>query len=128
MDKDAVAEEMAAGPRTVTPARRTVTTATVVSTRTGLHTEETALETRKVHAGEVAATKPPVEVEDKTTRDVAGTVIILPITGGKTPRRLSHEAEEAKEQANVVQGSTSHAWFTQVQEDSSELKDFKLVV
>ena len=52
--------------------------------------EETALKTRKVHAGEVAATKPPVEVEDrarimaKTTRDVAGTVIILPSTGGKT--------------------------------------------
>ena len=88
MDKYAVAEEMEAGPRTLTPARRTATTANGGSTRTGLHMEETALKTRKVHAGEVAATKPPVEVEDrarimaKTTRDVAGTVIILPSTGG----------------------------------------------
>ena len=34
VDNDAVAEEMAAGPRTVIPARRTVTTAAVVSFRT----------------------------------------------------------------------------------------------
>jgi len=34
VDNDAVAEEMAAGPRTVIPVRRTVTTAAVVSFRT----------------------------------------------------------------------------------------------
>ena len=44
------------------------------------------------------------------------------------PLRLSYDAEGAKDQANAVQESTSHAWFTQVQEDSSELEDFKLVV
>ena len=44
------------------------------------------------------------------------------------PLRLSHEAEDAKEQANAMQESTSHAWFTQVHADSSELEDFKLVV
>ena len=85
-----IAEEMAAGPRTGTKARRTVTTATVASTRTGTHTEAAALEARKVYAGEVAATNPPVEVEDgarilaKTTGDVAGTVTILPSMGGTT--------------------------------------------
>ena len=86
--KDVVAEEMAAGPRTGTTARRTVTTATVASTRTGTHTEAAALEVRKVYAEEVAATKPPVEVEDgawilaKITGDVAGTVATLPSMGG----------------------------------------------
>ena len=64
MGKDVVAEEMAAGPRTGTIARRTVRTATVASTRTGTHTEAASLEARKVYTGEVAATKPPVEVED----------------------------------------------------------------
>ena len=44
------------------------------------------------------------------------------------PLRLSHETEDAKEQASAVRESTSHAWFTQVQEGSSELEDFKLVV
>ena len=88
--KDVVAEEMAAGPRMGTTARRTVTTATVASTRTGTHTEAAALEARKVYAGEIAATKPPVEVEDgvrilaKTTGDVAGTVTTLPSIGGTT--------------------------------------------
>ena len=78
MGKDVVAEEMAAGPRTGTTARPAVTTATVASTRPGTHTDATALEARKVYAGEVAATKPRVEVEDrarilaKTTGDVAG--------------------------------------------------------
>ena len=48
--KDVVAEEMTAGPRTGTTARRTVTTATVASTRTGTHTEAAALEARKVYA------------------------------------------------------------------------------
>ena len=73
--KDVVAEEMAAGPRTGT-ARRTVTTATVASTRTGTSTEAAALEARKLYAGEVAAIKPPVEVDDaarilaKTIEDV----------------------------------------------------------
>ena len=91
MSKDALAEEMVAGLRTVAPACRTVMTATAFSTRMGTHTEETALETRKVHAGKVAATKPPVAVEDrarimaKTTRDVAGTVIVLPSTVAKMP-------------------------------------------
>ena len=63
--KDVVAEEMAAGPRTGTTSRRTVTTAAVASTRTGTHTEAAALEARKVYPGEVAATNPPVEVEDE---------------------------------------------------------------
>ena len=45
-DKDAVAEEMAPGLLTVTPSLRAVTTETMVSTRTGIHTEETALEPR----------------------------------------------------------------------------------
>ena len=88
--KDVVAEEMGLGPRTGATARRTVTTATVASTRTGTHTEAAAMEARKVYAGEVAATNPPVEVEDgariltKTTGDVAGTVTILPSMGGTT--------------------------------------------
>ena len=113
--KDVVAEEV--GPRTGTTARRTVTKATVASTRTGTHTEAAALEARKVYAGEVAATKPPVEVEDgaripaKTKGDVAAIVTILPSMDGwhNCPLRLSHEAEDAKEQANVVQESA--AWF-----------------
>ena len=43
-----------------------------------------------MYAGEVAATKPPVEVEDgarilaKTTGDVAGIVTFLPSMGGTT--------------------------------------------
>ena len=88
--KDVVTEEMTAGTRTGTTARRTVTISTVASTRTGTHTETTALEARKVYAGEVAATKPPVELEDgamilaKTTGDVAGTVTTLPSIGGTT--------------------------------------------
>ena len=88
--KDVVAEEMAAGLRTGTTSRRTVTTAAVASTRTGTHTEAAALEARKVYPGEVAATNPPVEVEDgvrilaKTTGDVAGTAAILPRMGGTT--------------------------------------------
>ena len=88
--KDVVAEEMAAGPRTGTKARRTVTTATVASTRTGTHAWAAAQETRKVYAGEAAATKPPVAVEDgarilaKATGDVAGTVTTLPSMGGTT--------------------------------------------
>ena len=45
--KDVVAEETAAGTRTGTTARRTVTTATVASTRAGTHTEAAALEARK---------------------------------------------------------------------------------
>ena len=40
---------------------------------------------------------------------------------------LSHEVEGDKERANSVQESTSHGWFTQVQEDYRELEDFKLV-
>ena len=40
--------------------------------------------------------------------------------------RLSHEAEDAKEQANVVQESA--AWFTRVQVDGSELEDFAIVI
>ena len=44
------------------------------------------------------------------------------------PLRLSHEAEDAKEQANAVQECTSHACFMQAQEGSSELEGFKLVV
>ena len=95
--KDVVAEEMAAGPRTGTAARRTVTTATVASTRTGTRTEAAALEARKVYAGEVAATKPQVEVEDvarilsKTTAGVAGTVTTLPnmgVTTAPSARRM----------------------------------------
>ena len=88
--KDVVAEEMAAGPRTGTTARRTVTTTTMASTRTGTHKEAAALEASKVYAGEVVATKHPVEVEDgarilaKSTGDVAGTVTILPSMGGTT--------------------------------------------
>ena len=42
------------------------------------------------------------------------------------PLRLSHEGEDAKEKGNVVQQSA--AWFTRVQVDSSELKDFAIVV
>ena len=42
------------------------------------------------------------------------------------PLRLSHEAEDAKEQANVVQESA--ACFTRVQVDSSELEDFAIVI
>ena len=48
------------------------------------------LEARKVYAGEVAATNPPVKVEDgsrilaNTTGEVAGTVTILPSMGGTT--------------------------------------------
>ena len=87
-----------------------------------------------MHAGEVAATKPPVEIEDgarimaKSSRDVAGTVINLPSTVGRNcPLRLTHESEDAKEHAHAVQESTWHAWFTHVQEDNSELEDFKLV-
>ena len=130
--KDVVAEEMAAGTRTGTTARRTVTTATVASTRTGTHTEAAALEACKVYAGEVAATNPPVEVEDgarilaKTTGDVAGTVAILPSMGGATVPSASHEADDAKEQAHVVQESA--AWFTRVQVDSSEGEDFAIVI
>ena len=66
------------------------TTATVASTRTETHTEAAALEARKVYAGEVAATKPPVKLEDgamilaKTTGDVAGTLATLPSMGGTT--------------------------------------------
>ena len=46
------------------------------------------------------------------------------------PLRLSHKAEDqnANEQVNAVQESTSHVWCTQVQEDSNELEDFKIVV
>ena len=88
--KDVVAEEMAVGPRTGTTGRPTETTATVTSTRTGTHTEAAALGASKVYAGEVAATKPPVEVEEgakvlaKTTEGVAGTVTTLPSMGGTT--------------------------------------------
>ena len=81
MDADAVvAEEMAAGTRAV---RR----AAVVLPRT-THMEEAALEARRVHAGVVAATKPPVEVEDgagtmaRTTKAAAVTAMIQPNTGG----------------------------------------------
>ena len=42
------------------------------------------------------------------------------------PLGLSHEAEHAKERANVVQESA--AWITRVQADSSELQDFALVI
>ena len=82
--KDVVAAEMAAGLPTDTTARRTLTTATVALTRTGIHTEAAALEARKVYAVEVTGTMPPVEVEDgariqvKTTVDVANTVTTLP--------------------------------------------------
>ena len=87
-----------------------------------------------MYAGEVAATKPPVEVEDgaripaKTKGDVAAIVTILPSMDGwhNCPLRLSHEAEDAKEQANVVQESA--ACFTRVQVDSSELEDFAIVI
>ena len=88
--KDVVAEEMAAGPQTGTTARRTITKATVTSTRMETHTEAAALVARKVYAGEVAATNPPVDVEDgarilaKTTGDVAGPVTTLGTMGGKT--------------------------------------------
>ena len=74
--KDVVTEEMTAGTRTGTTARRTVTISTVASTRTGTSTEAAALEARKLYAGEVAAIKPPVEVDDaarilaKTIEDV----------------------------------------------------------
>ena len=56
----------------------------------GTHTEAAVLEARKVYAGEVAATNPPVDVEDgarilaKTTGDVAGPVTTLGTMGGKT--------------------------------------------
>ena len=72
MDEDAV-EEMAAGTRAV---RR----AAVVLPRT-THMEEAALEARRVHVGVVAATKPPVEVEDgagtmaRTTKTAAVTAM-----------------------------------------------------
>ena len=58
---------------------------------TGTHAEAAPLEARTVYAGEVASTKPPVEVEDgarildKTAGDVAGTVTILPTMGGALP-------------------------------------------
>ena len=81
MDEDAVvAEEMAAGTRAV---RR----AAVVLPRT-IHMEEAALEAHRVHAVVVAATKPPVEVEDRAgtmarnTKAAAVTAMIQPITGG----------------------------------------------
>ena len=82
--KDEVAEEMAAAPRTGTTARRKVTTARVALNRTRTHRETAAMETRKENAGAIAATKPPVEVEDgarllaKATVDVASTATTLP--------------------------------------------------
>ena len=81
VDEDAVVvEEMAAGPRAV---RR----AAVVLPRT-TDMEEAALEVHRVHAGVVAATKPPVEVEDgagtlaRTTMTAAVTAMTQPNTGG----------------------------------------------
>ena len=70
--------------------------AAVVLTRTVTHTEEAALEAHKVHAGVVAATKPPVEVEDvaritaKITRDAADVATLLRSTGGTTVPCASH--------------------------------------
>ena len=77
----------------------------MVSTRTGLHTEETELETRKMHAGEVAVTKPPVEVEDRgqdTGQNHKGRCRYChncTYHGWQNcPLRLWHEAEDAKVQ------------------------------
>ena len=81
VDEDAVvAEEMAAGTRAVRRAAVVLPRAT--------HMEEAALEARRVHAGVVAATKPPVEVEHgagtmaRTTKAAAVTAMIQPNTGG----------------------------------------------
>ena len=79
MDEDAVAE-MAAGTRAV---RR----AAVVLPRT-THMEEAALEVHRMHAGVVAATKPPVEVDDgartmaRTPKAAAVTAMIKRNKGG----------------------------------------------
>ena len=81
MDEDAVvAEEMAAGTRKVRKA------AVVLPRR--IHMEEAALEARRVHAGVVAATKSPVEVEDgagimaRPTKAAAVTAMVQSNTGG----------------------------------------------
>ena len=50
VDKDEVVAGMAAGMRTVTTSRRTLTTALVFSTRTGTHTGEAAQVTHELHA------------------------------------------------------------------------------
>ena len=46
--------------------------------------------------------------------------------GWNCPLRVSHEAEGAKEQANVVKESA--AWFTRVQVDNNELEHFAIVI
>ena len=125
MDNDAVAEEMAGGPRTVAPARRAVITATVVLSRTGTHTEENS-------AGNAQGARGRGRGNQASGRNRKGRCRYCHNSTERWWQNctlcLSHEAADAKEQANAKQESTSHAWLTQVQEDSSELEDFTLVV
>ena len=94
VDNDAVAEEMAAGPRTVTPARRTVTTATVVLTRTGTHTEENS-------AGNAQGARGRGRGNQASSRNPKGRCRCCYNSTEhgwqNSTLRLSHEAEDAKE-------------------------------
>lgn len=44
------------------------------------------------------------------------------------PLRISQEAEDAKEQAHSTQETTTQAWYTRVQVDSSQLEDFAISI
>ena len=119
-----------------TTARRMATTASTAAVepiRTKSPLEEAAPE--KMPAGEVAATKSPVEVEDgvnrmaRTERDAADTATTLPSTAGTAALFASRMKRKMRKKMPMKRQtyrgkSTTQAWFTQVR---GGLEDFETV-
>ena len=130
--KDVVAEEMAAGPRTETTAHRTNSSNGGINTNGNSHGGSSAGIVQG-ESGRSRGNQPSGRGRawgQDTGQSHKGRCRYCHNStehGWRNcPLRLSHEAEDAKEQANVVQDPAP--CFTRVQADSSELQDFAIVI